>query len=114
VVTIYFITNLSITPKQHDSIMAVVDKLTKETHFIPVNTTHKDTHIAKVYTKEVVRLHRVPKEIVLYIDSNFKSKFWQGFFKVSGTNLNLSTTYYPESYGKIERTNTCSRCTKMG
>jgi hypothetical protein len=33
--------------KQHDSIMVVVDKLTKETHFIPVKTTHKATNIAE-------------------------------------------------------------------
>jgi hypothetical protein len=36
VVTIDFITKLPRTMKQHDSIMVVVDKLTKETHFIPV------------------------------------------------------------------------------
>jgi hypothetical protein len=41
VITMDFITRL---PKirQHDSIMVVVDKLTKETHFIHVKSTHKD------------------------------------------------------------------------
>jgi hypothetical protein len=34
------------TMKQYDSIMVVVDKLTKETHFTTVNTTHKETNIA--------------------------------------------------------------------
>ena len=34
VVTMYFITRLPITRKQHDSIMVVVDKLTKAAHFI--------------------------------------------------------------------------------
>jgi hypothetical protein len=46
VVTVDFITKLPIKVKQHDSIMLVVDKLTKETHFIPVKTTHKATYIA--------------------------------------------------------------------
>jgi hypothetical protein len=46
VVTLDFITKLPIIVKQHDSIMVVVDKLTKATHFIPVNTTHKATNIA--------------------------------------------------------------------
>jgi hypothetical protein len=41
VVTIDFITNLPRTMKQHDSIMVVVDKLTKDSHFILLNTTHK-------------------------------------------------------------------------
>jgi hypothetical protein len=42
VVTVDFITKLPMTVKQHDSITMVVDKLTKETHFISVNTTHKE------------------------------------------------------------------------
>jgi hypothetical protein len=46
VVRIYFITNLPRKMKHHDSIMVVVDKLTKETHFIPFKTTHKATNIA--------------------------------------------------------------------
>jgi prephenate dehydrogenase len=51
VVTIDFITKLLITVKQHDSIMVVVDKLTKVAHFISVKTTHKATNIAKIYMK---------------------------------------------------------------
>jgi 2-hydroxy-3-keto-5-methylthiopentenyl-1-phosphate phosphatase len=64
VVTIYFITKFPRTVKQHDSIMVVVDKLTKETHFIHMKTTHKETNIANIYMKELSRLHGVPKEIV--------------------------------------------------
>jgi hypothetical protein len=39
VVTINFITNLPRKMKKNDSIMVVVDKLTKGTHFTPVNST---------------------------------------------------------------------------
>jgi hypothetical protein len=42
VVTMDFITKLPRTNKQHDSIMVVVDKLTKAAHFIPVKLTHKE------------------------------------------------------------------------
>jgi hypothetical protein len=41
VVTIDFITKLPRTTRQHDSIMVVVDKLTKDAHFILVKMTHK-------------------------------------------------------------------------
>jgi hypothetical protein len=85
--------------------MMVVDKLTKATHFILVKTTHKATNIAKIYMKEVARLHGVPKAIVSYIDPKFTSNFWKGLFKGSRTNLNLSTTYHLELDGKTERTN---------
>jgi hypothetical protein len=91
--------------KQHDSIMVVVDKLTKETHFIPVKTTHKASNIAEIYMREVARLHGVPKEIVSDKNPKFTSNFWKDLLKGFGTNLNVSTTYHPESNGQTERTN---------
>jgi hypothetical protein len=90
--------------KQHDSIMVVMDKLTKASHFILVKKTYKATNIAKINMKEVARLHGVPKEIVSNIDPNFVSKFWKDLFEGFGRNLNLSTTYHPELVGK-KRTN---------
>jgi hypothetical protein len=46
VVTIEFITKLPRIVKQHDSIMVVVDKLTKAAHFILVNIIQKENNIA--------------------------------------------------------------------
>jgi hypothetical protein len=65
VVTIDFITKLPRTTRQHDSIMVVVDKLTKDAHFIMVKVTHKVANIAEIYMREISRLHGVPKAIVL-------------------------------------------------
>ena len=73
----------------------MVDKLTKVAHFIPVKSTHKETNIIDIYMKEIVRLHGIPKEIVLDRDPKFTSNLWKGLFKGFGTNLNLSTTYHP-------------------
>jgi hypothetical protein len=53
VVTMDFITRLPRTDKQHDSIMVVVEKLTKDAHFIPLKTTHKATDVADIFMKEV-------------------------------------------------------------
>jgi hypothetical protein len=85
--------------------MVVMDKLTKAAHFILVKTIHKAANIAEIKMKEIVRLHGVTKEIVLDRDPKFTSNFWKGFFKGFGTNLNFSTTYYPESNEKTKRTN---------
>jgi prephenate dehydrogenase len=76
VITVYFITKLPIIVKQHDSIMVVVEKLTKAVHFILVKTTHKETNIADICMKEVAKLPGVPKEIVSKRYSKFTSKFW--------------------------------------
>jgi hypothetical protein len=46
VITMDFITGLPRTNKKHDSIMVVVDKLTKSAHFVPVKTTHTMANIA--------------------------------------------------------------------
>jgi hypothetical protein len=100
VMTIDFITKIHKIVKQHDSIIVVVDKLTKDSHFIPVKFTHKETKIVVIYMREILRLHVVPKEIVSDKDPKFASKFWKGLFKGIGTNLSFSTTYHPESDGK--------------
>jgi hypothetical protein len=89
VVTMDFITKLPRTNKQHDSIMVVVDKLTKVAHFILVKLTHKAANIVDVYMKEIARLHGIPKTIVSNKDPKFTSKFWKGLFNGFGTNLML-------------------------
>jgi hypothetical protein len=104
VVTMDFITRFPRTGKLHDSIMVVVDKLTKAAHFIPLKT-HKAIDVADIFMKEVARLHGIPKTIVSYRDPKFTSNFWKGLFKGFGTNLNFSTTYHPKSDGQTERVN---------
>jgi len=85
---------------RHDSIMVVVDKLTKSEHFIPVKSTHKIDDIARIFMKEIFRLHGLPNAIILDRDVKFTSNFWKGLFKYLGTQLNFSTTYHPQTYGK--------------
>ena len=63
-----FITRLPRNFKQHDSIMVIVDKLSKETHFIPVKSTYKAVNILDIFIKEIFRLHGVPKEVIAYTD----------------------------------------------
>ena len=60
-----FITGLPKNVKKHDSIMVVVDKLSKKAHFIPVKCTYNAINIVDVFMKEILRLHGVPK-IVIY------------------------------------------------
>jgi hypothetical protein len=95
VVTMDFITKLPKTHKQHDSIMVMVDKLSKSAHFVPVQLTHKEAHIADVYMKEISRLHGISKTIVSDRDPKFTSKFWKGLFNGFGKILNFSSTYHP-------------------
>jgi len=55
---------------QHESIMVVVDTLTKATHFIPVQSTFGTAQIANIFMKNIFRLHGIPKTIVPDKDAN--------------------------------------------
>ena len=83
------------TMKQHDSIVFIVDKLTKVAHFIPVKSTFSDSDVAHVFIRDVVKLHVVPKKIVSGIDAKFTSRFWKELFVVLNTELTSNTTCHP-------------------
>jgi hypothetical protein len=85
--------------------MVVVDKLTNDAHFVPIKMTPTVANIAEIYTREIARLHGIPKEIVSDRDTKFTSNLWRGLFKGFCTNMNFRTTYHPQSDGKIERVN---------
>ena len=74
-----FITILPKSRKQNDSISVVLKKLSKATHFIPVKSTYKEVHITNIFLKEIFRLHRIPKEIILDQDTKFTSSVWRYF-----------------------------------
>ena len=75
--------------------MVVVDKLTKETHFILVKSTYNIDVIAKIFMKDIFILHGFPKAIVSYRDPKFTSNFWEGLFADLGTQLNFNIAYHP-------------------
>ena len=87
------------TWREDDSIMVVVDKLTKAVHFIPVKSTHKTNDIAKIFMKEIFKLHGLPKAIVSDRDVKFTSNFWKGLFADLGTKLNFNIAYHPQMDG---------------
>jgi len=64
VISMYFITRLSKSKKQNDSIFVVIDKLSKAAHFILVKSTYKVMNIANIFLKEILRLHGIPKAII--------------------------------------------------
>ena len=103
VISMDFITGLPMTWRQHDSI--ILDKLTKATKFIPVKSTDKTDDIAKIFMKEIFKLHGLPKAIVSNRDVKFTSILWKGLFVDLSTRLNFSTSYHPQTDGQMERVN---------
>jgi len=86
--------------------MVVVDRLTKEAHFILViKSTYAANDVAHVFIRDVVRLHGVPKTIVSDMDAKFTSRFWKELFAGLGTELAFNTTYHPQIDRHTNRVN---------
>uniref|UniRef100_A0A2N9GWU7 RNA-directed DNA polymerase n=1 Tax=Fagus sylvatica TaxID=28930 RepID=A0A2N9GWU7_FAGSY len=99
-----FVSGLPRSPKGHDAIWVIVDRLTKSAHFIPIRMNYSLDQLAQLYIEEIVRLHGIPVSIVSDRDPRFTSRFWKSLHKALGTNLNFSTAFHPQTDGQSERT----------
>jgi hypothetical protein len=88
-----------------DCICVVVDRLTKFTHFYAIPTEYSVVQVAELFFREVFRLHGLPKNIVSDRDSRFIGTFWRELFRLVGTELTPSTSYYPQTDGQTEIVN---------
>ena len=72
-ITMDFIEGLPKTQSGNDAIWVIVDRLSKIAHFLAIKKNFSAERLAKVYYKEIVRLHGVPKSIVSDRDSSLTS-----------------------------------------
>jgi hypothetical protein len=101
-ISLDFITGLPRIQKHNDSIMVVIDKVSKSGHFIPVKYTYKDINIVEIFMKEIFRLYGIPKMVILDRDVKFTFTFWKELFAGLNTNLNFSTSYHPQMDGQTK------------
>ena len=83
-----------------------VDKLTKYAHFCALSNPFKDIKVS-TFMETIQKLHGNPKIIVSGRDPNFTRNFWTELFSCFGTQLAHSSSYHPQSDGKIEKVNKC-------
>ncbi|GKB65039.1 reverse transcriptase domain-containing protein [Tanacetum coccineum] len=95
-----FVSKLPKTSIGHDTIWVIVDRLTKSSHFIPIRATDSMETLTRLYIKEIVSRHGVPISIISDRDSHFTSRFWQSLQNALGTQLDMSTSYHPETDGQ--------------
>jgi len=61
--------------------------------------------IVKIYRDDIWKLHGVPRKILSDRGLQFASKFIEEFTKTLETKRQLSTAYYPQTDGQMERIN---------
>ncbi|WMV57821.1 hypothetical protein MTR67_051206 [Solanum verrucosum] len=86
------------------NVQTAIDKLTKSAQFFPIKTDYTAEEYARLHIKEIVQLHGVPISIISDRGAQFTAKFWKSFQKSLGTQVNLSTTFHPQTDGQEERT----------
>ena len=59
--------------------------------------------IAKIFMKDIFRLHGLPKAIISDRDTKFTSNFWKGLFAYLGRKMKFSTSHHPHTDGKTKR-----------
>jgi hypothetical protein len=80
-ISLDFIIGLAKTQKQNDSIMVIIDKISKSAHFSPVKSTFKAINIVEIFMKEIFRLHGIPKMVISDIDVKFTSSFGRNYIQ---------------------------------
>ena len=89
----------------HDAVMVVVDSVTKRAHFIPTNTTVSALGSARLYLRNVWKLHGLPDKMLSDRGPQFIAEFTRELYRLLGIKLATSTAYHPQTDGQTERVN---------
>ena len=67
-------------------------------HFIPLETDKKNAEdLARIFAREISRLHGLPRDIISDRDSRFTSNTWKDFLSVTGIRPRMSTAFHPQT-----------------
>jgi hypothetical protein len=88
-----------------DSIMVVVDRLSKMMHAIPTNKTVTSEGVARHFRDHVWKLHGLPEQVISDRGTQFVSGFMKELYTLLGIKMAPSTAYHPQTDGQTERVN---------
>ncbi|KAJ1577334.1 hypothetical protein NDA12_006334 [Ustilago hordei] len=91
--------------KTYDSILVIVDRLTKFAILAPTHKTVMAKQTAVLLYGHMVRLFGYPDHMVLDRGRQFISGAWKAFAEQMGVKHSLSTAYHLQTDGQTERVN---------
>ena len=89
----------------YNSILVIVDRASKQSIFIPTNTTITSEQLAELFVIHVFSKHGVPNHVTSDRGSEFVSAFFRALGESLSMNLHFTSGYHPEADGQMERVN---------
>jgi len=89
----------------HDTVMTVVDLVSKRAHFIPTHTTVTAEGAARLFLHQVWKLHSFPKCVISDCRPQFIARFARELYCLLGIKLASSIAWHPQSDGQTECVN---------
>ena len=93
------------TSGNEDTVLTIVDKATCMVHLVPCRKNITAVVTARLLWNNVVKLHGVPWAIFSDRGPQFTANNWQELWRLTGTKLNYSSAYHPQTQGVVERMN---------
>jgi len=99
-----FITKLPLA-QGYDSILVVVDRLTKMVHFIPTTEKTSAKGLARLFRDNVWKLHGLPESIISDRGPQFAAGLMKELNGMLGIKSKLSMAFHPQTDGQTKRVN---------
>ena len=89
----------------HDSIMVVIDSITKHAHFVSTVTTISAAGAAHLFLNHVWKHHGLPRKVVSDRGPHFVAEFTWELYRLLGIKLAATMAYHPQGDGQTEWVN---------
>ena len=99
-----FITKLPLA-QGYDSILVVVDRLTKMVYFIPTTEKTLAERLARLFRNNVWKLYGLPESIISDRGPQFVAGLMQELNRMLGIESKMSTAFHPQTDRQTERVN---------
>jgi len=89
----------------HNTVMMVVDSMSKRAHFIPTHTMVTVEGAARLFLHQVWKLYGLLKCVISDCGPQFVAHFTRELYRLLGIKLASSTAWHPQTDRQMERVN---------
>ncbi|CAK51361.1 hypothetical protein, conserved [Eimeria tenella] len=104
-VSLDFITDLPLTTTGHDSILVMVESLSKMADFVRAKKSFTAADTVELLADRLIRYHSFPQVLISDRDPRFQSDLWNQLCHRFNIKRCMSSSYHLQSDGQTERVN---------